>query len=145
MKKAVTFFAMVIVAAGLAGERLQAQTLETGKWKARMLPPEREYLDVFFNVEEAGDSLQLTIEVPAPQAWTFPVCRVRLVGDHLSFRWRPDVELNCSLVRQEDGSFQGGCLDPRGGRGADTHDSPERGRRCGYDQRGGVLRRLGGV
>ncbi len=117
MRKAVTFFAMAIVAAGLAGVRLQAQTLETGKWKARMLPPDSEYLDLLLNVEGAGDSLQLTLEVPSYQAQTFPVYRVRLAGDHLSFRWRLGVQLDCSVDRQEDGSFQGGCLDPRGGRG----------------------------
>lgn len=117
MRKAIPFFAMAVVAAGLAGSPLRAQSLETGQWTARMLPPESEYFDVFFNVEDAGDSLLVTIEVPALQSWTFPVYKVRLDGDHLSFRWRPDVELRCSVERQKDGSFQGGCLDPRGGRG----------------------------
>jgi len=115
MEKIVTFFVLFIIAGGLSGTPVRAQSLETGTWHARLSPPDTDGMDVFFHVEGTGNDLQMTLEIPRFR--TFPVYIDRVRGGRISFRWRPDVWLNCTVNKQDDGSYQGACFDPRGGRG----------------------------
>jgi pimeloyl-ACP methyl ester carboxylesterase len=93
----------------------QAQPLTSGRWPGRMIHPSGDYLDLFFLVDTRGDSMHMTLEVP--EFDTFPIHQVSLRGDQLEFWWESSVRLTCSLERQDDRSFQGGCFDAWGGRG----------------------------
>lgn len=115
MRISVFLFVIVILTGGGGALRLQAQPLEEGKWSGQMVHLSGQFLDVFFHVSYAGDTLQIALEVPSFR--TFPLEEVRLDGDRLMFEWAPAVELTCAVDRQKDGSFQGGCLDAWDGRG----------------------------
>lgn len=47
---------------------------------------------------------------------SFPFTEIVLDGDELTFWWVADVHVDCRLLRDEDGSFEGVCTD---GSGAD--------------------------
>ena len=116
MKKYLALLPIVMLTVVVVGiPVVHAQPLEEGRWVGQMAHPTGAYLNLSFTVSMAGDSLQITLEVPSFQS--FPLHNARLEGDQLSFWWRASVRLTCSLDRQRDGSFQGGCVDTWGGRG----------------------------
>lgn len=79
------------------------------------MPPGNNFLDLTLKVSYQVDKLRMVMEVP--DAISFPVRDIRLDVDYLSFTWKPTVKLTCAAELQEDGSYQGGCIDPWQGRG----------------------------
>ena len=110
------FLCVILFAIGIAGPLgLQAQTLEEGRWVGRMMHPTGSYLNLFFEVSNEGDSLQIAMDVPDVRE--FRLQNPQYDGTVIRFWWQAGVRLECAVERQDDGSFQGGCRDRWGGRG----------------------------
>ena len=116
MKKTLALLPLLVLTVVVVGiPVVHAQPLVEGRCVGQMAHPTGAYLNLSFTVSMAGDSLQITLEVPSFRS--FPLQNARLEGDELSFWWRASVRLMCSLDRQRDGSFQGGCVDTWGDEG----------------------------
>jgi hypothetical protein len=103
----------------------EAQDLPFGLWSGTMTPPGGEPLPVMYQVREVAGALAITMSNPdlGPMEFTDEA----LAGDELTFWWNAGVRVDCTLRRQEDGSFDGSCADPRGtagGEGAMTMTPP---------------------
>lgn len=93
------------------------QELPAGTWSGTISPPDQPGFDVQYEVsyDEAG-ALQIDLIPPpglgAPD--TIPFEGIELSDGVLTFGWSAGTDLICELVRQEDGSFEGECVDMGG-------------------------------
>jgi hypothetical protein len=96
---------------------LSAQEMAAGIWSGTVSPPDDAPFDVTYEVSygEEGE-LQITLFPPqglgAPPE--IPFNEVELEEGVLTFSWFAGVDLTCELVRQEDGVFEGECIDAGG-------------------------------
>ncbi len=82
-----------------------AQELARGTWTGTMSPPGTPSVDVTYEVGESGGALSIVMN-GGPQGST-PFNDEQLDGDELTFWWEPGIRVDCTLLRQEDGSFEG--------------------------------------
>ena len=106
---------LIAAVAGLAPALASAQQpkLETGTWTGVVVPPDGQSADVTYDVATKNDTLTITIN--AGQFGTFPAQHVKLEADKLTFAFTPGPDVQCTLVKHEDGSYVGDCLDESGG------------------------------
>ena len=96
-----------------------AQELEHGTWTGTMTPPPGGNIPVTFEVGEADGALSIVMSAPLVEP-PMVFRDVKLDGDELTFWWTPDIRLDCTLLRAEDGSFEGICTDGTGPGGEGT-------------------------
>ena len=96
-----------------------AQELERGTWTGTMTPPPGGNIPVTFEVDEADGALSIVMSAPLVEP-PMVFRDVKLDGDELTFWWTPDIRLDCTLLRAEDGSFEGICTDGTGPGGEGT-------------------------
>ena len=90
-----------------------AQELERGTWTGTMSPPQGASVAVTYEVGETDGALSIVMSAPGlGQSMTFS--DVKLNGDELTFWWEPGSRVDCTLLRKEDGSFEGICTDGSG-------------------------------
>ncbi|HET9947827.1 MAG TPA: hypothetical protein VFQ22_02760 [Longimicrobiales bacterium] len=87
-----------------------AQELALGTWTGTMTPPGGEAIPVTYEVGTSGDTLSVVMR-SVHVAGDMLLRDVRLEGEELRFWWEPDVRVECTLRRAEDGSFEGPCSD----------------------------------
>lgn len=98
----------------LAVNPAQAQKLETGKWTGTVTPPgEQHGMPVEFEVTFKGDTLGITVH--AGDHGTFTFNEVKLDDKTLTFWFMPGPRVDCTLMRDEVGTFSGACRDSEGG------------------------------
>ncbi len=90
-----------------------AQELERGTWTGTMTPPPGGDIAVMFEVGETDGALSIVMSAPLVQP-PMVFRDVKLDGDELTFWWTPDIRLDCTLLRKDDGSFEGICTDGTG-------------------------------
>ena len=96
-----------------------AQELERGTWTGTMSPPGSPSVAVTYEVGETDGALSIVMSVPeVGQSMAFS--DVKLNGDELTFWWEPGPRVDCTLLRKEDGSFEGICTEGSGPDGEGT-------------------------
>ena len=94
------------------------QELVAGTWTGTVAPPDEEIVSVEYEVayDEEG-ALQISLVPPAGLGAPplIPFEDIQLSDGVLTFGWGvEDTWLTCEMVRQEDGSFEGECVDESG-------------------------------
>jgi hypothetical protein len=87
---------------------LAGQALRSGVWTGSATPPGQEPLALTYDVSTAGDSISILMRTS--DRGDYPVTEAKLVGDTLTFRFRPGALVQCTLLKQGDGSFSGECV-----------------------------------
>jgi len=124
--KSLTAAAGLLALGAMFASPAHAQDLQPGLWSGEMTPPGGDPLPVMFEVGERDGALRIVMmnEDLGPMDLTDEA----LAGDELTFWWNPGVRVDCTLMRQEDGSLEGICADerrPAGGQGRLTMVPPE--------------------
>ena len=87
---------------------VRGQQLEPGTWTGTMSPPDASGVPVNYTVAEVDGALSVMISVMGESS---RFSDVNLDGDELTFWWEPGPRVSCTLLRQDDGSFEGPCTD----------------------------------
>lgn len=123
--KIVTAVAGAVALSALLAAPAHTQELQPGLWRGEMTPPGADPLPVVVQVSQRDGALFLVMSNPdlGPMVFSEPV----LNGDELTFWWNVGVRIDCTLARQDDGSFEGPCVDdgPAAGEGRLTMSPPE--------------------
>ena len=107
--------AMVVAFSVLVSVPVEAQGIAHGTWSGAMTPPGGQPVPVTLLVGEVAGAL--TIVMSNPELGPMEFSDEVLDGDELSFWWNPGTRVDCTLMRQDDGSFEGPCADERGSSG----------------------------
>ena len=91
---------------------VHSQTIWEGNWIGQVIYKNGTYMDVTYQVRNAGDGLQIMLNAGARGSFPFRITRA--TPDSLFFSWDPSSELLCKLVRLPDGIYHGACEDPWG-------------------------------
>ena len=108
-----------VAAAVLFAFPVSAQELPAGMWTGSVTTPDGDVIEVEYDVVHGEEGLAIAIIPPpglAPQD-RFEFENVALEDGVLTFNWSPGVWLDCALDLQEDGSYEGECLDEEGAPG----------------------------
>lgn len=89
-----------------------AQPLPVGRWTGEIIGPEGQAEVVTYDVTNAHDTLAIRLTSAKFGSFTFD--NVVLKGEVLTFGWEPGTRLECLLVRQRDGRYEGTCEDIQG-------------------------------
>jgi hypothetical protein len=113
--KHLTLAALVVALSALFHAPVLAQDIVHGTWTGAMTPPGGQPVPVTLLVGEVAGAL--TIVMSNPELGTMDLSDEALDGDELTFWWNPGTRVDCTLSRQNDGSFEGPCADDRGSSG----------------------------
>ncbi|MGD8729423.1 MAG: hypothetical protein PVF90_06940 [Gemmatimonadota bacterium] len=115
--KSLTAAAGLLALGAIFAPPAHGQDLTAGLWSGEMTPPGGDPLPVMFEVGERDGALRIVMmnEDLGPMDLT----EEALEGDELTFAWNPGVRVECTLMRQDDGSFDGICADERGANGGE--------------------------
>ena len=114
---------LLLTLACLAVPTLWAQTLQEGAWTGTAVGPDGQPFDLVFNVSETEGALAILLDV-AGQG-TFPVDNINLQGKELTYTIATGgAVLSCSLMAQDDGRYEGECVDLQGAPGQVTMIPP---------------------
>ncbi len=110
MRKLILFLTLACFAA----PALWAQALQNGMWNGNIAGPDGQNLPITIEVENADDVLTMTLHTEG--YGSFPFSDLVLDGADLTFTFVPpsNDSVSCALKRQEDGSFEGECVDTKG-------------------------------
>ena len=84
--------------------------LTPGTWTGTMSPPGNQSVGVSYEVAETDGALSIVMSA-SEVGMSFPLNDVSLDGDTLTFWWAPGDRVECTLLQQENGSFEGTCTD----------------------------------
>ena len=117
MRRLSMALAMLLVASVAAAPIPFLQQLQDGNWPGTATDPEGATADVIYEVKTTDEGQQLTIQIPEA-GMALPATELKLEGDKLTFTLSIDMDdIACVLERQENGSFEGACIDQSGGTG----------------------------
>lgn len=97
-----------------------AQELPTGIWSGTISPPDQAGMDVDYEVSYDDEGALHIDLIPPPGLGapdSIPFDGIELVDGVLTFGWSAGTDLLCELIQQEDGSFEGECVDLGGSPG----------------------------
>lgn len=124
--KSLTAAAGLLALGAIFASPAHAQDMQPGLWTGEMVPPGGDPLEVMFEVGERDGALRIVMM--NSDLGPMDLTEEALEGDELSFAWNPGVRVECTLTRQDNGSFEGICADERGaagGQGTLTMVPPE--------------------
>lgn len=117
MRKPSQLAALLLVACVAAAPIPYLQQLEEGNWTGTATGPDGMTYDVIYEIKNTEEGQTLTLQVPEA-GMAVPAEELKLEGDKLTFFFAVDMDsIACSLERQDDGSFEGECIDQDGGGG----------------------------
>lgn len=102
----------LLVAGFMAPGVCSAQAPKSGTWTGSVTPPQGETTLVTFDVVSSGDSLSIVIH--AGEHGDFPAGAERYADGKLTFTFEPGPVVTCTLTRNAEGGFAGGCVEPTG-------------------------------
>ena len=124
MKKPSLLVALLLITCVAAAPIPHIQEIQAGSWTGTATPPEGQVFDVVFEVK-TEEGLAITLRIAEPQM-VLTASEPKLEGRILSFSLSVEQnELTCALERQDDGSFQGECIDLDGGAGYLVMNPPQ--------------------
>lgn len=113
---------LVVACALVLPAAAHAQKLQTGRWTGRVTTPNGEITDITADVTMANDTAKMTIDAGAHGS--FQIADVKFDGTTITFSFQPGPIVDCTLKKQEDGSFSGQCIEEGGGGAADMVLNP---------------------
>lgn len=121
MRIVTALFALCFTTLAMAAT-MHAQSLQPGTWTGTIAPPGSEPFDVTYDVVLDGDSVAITVHAPLGDR---PFHDIEVSDKELTFWFEPGPPVNCVLVKQEDGSYAGDCIDEDGSAGQVTMVPPK--------------------
>ncbi|MDX1392923.1 MAG: hypothetical protein R3195_00975 [Gemmatimonadota bacterium] len=105
-----------VLAFVLAGPVAAQDELEAGMWTGTVIDPNGEVFDLQYDVSYVDDALVIDL-IPPPEAGmsTVPTSEPMVDGGTLVFTFDIGQSISCALQHQDDGSYEGECLDSTGG------------------------------
>ena len=124
--KRTTLLVALVLATGVAAAPIpHAQQLKAGTWTGTVTPPDDAMLDVLYTVTNEDGGTQIALQVPE-MGMELAFENVQVEDGALTFNVSVDTTyLDCEMTRQDDGSFEGYCVDPDGEAGFLTMVPPE--------------------
>jgi hypothetical protein len=110
--KRLTFTASLFALATLFAVPAHAQDIEHGLWSGAITPPGGQAVPVMYQVNDVDGGL--TIVMSNPENGPMEFADETVEGDQLTFWWDIGIRIDCTLMRQGDGSFRGTCSDGHG-------------------------------
>jgi hypothetical protein len=107
--------ALGLVLAGTVRAQEQEKRLAEGMWTGTVYPPDGDLIELEYEVSYGDDGLAIVLHPPAevgvgPLAADDPVYDVQT----LSFTLMVGDTVLCTLLEEEDGHFEGDCVDASG-------------------------------
>ena len=96
---------LLILAAGC--QRVSLDRPE-GDWAGFAFSPGGEVVDMTYHVTSSADSFLVTLDTPDGE---IAVPGFQIEEEELTFSLNPGFEIDCRLLREEDGLYKGGCVD----------------------------------
>ena len=93
---------------------LSAQKLTPGQWTGTISPPNGPSLNATFDVRMAGDTTRITAKADGRE---LNFTEVKVEATRLLFTFTAGATVKCTLLRKDDKSFSGDCLDEGGSKG----------------------------
>ncbi len=113
MKRTAAGLGIVALLAMWVATPVGAQELAPGTWTGTLSPPQNSpSVAVTLEVGETDGALSIVMSAPGEESIVFR--DVKLNGDELTFWWQSGGGIDCTLLRKEDGSFEGICAERRG-------------------------------
>ncbi len=124
MKKPSLLVALLLITCVAAAPIPYIQEIQAGSWTGTATPPDGQIIDVVYEVK-TEEGLAITLRISEAQM-VLPASEPKLEGSILTFGLSVEQdELTCTLERQNDGSFQGECIDLDGGAGYLVMNPPQ--------------------
>lgn len=117
MQKLAAVVAVLALGAPCATTSIVAQEIEHGTWTGALTPPGGEPIAVTLRVGDQDGALSIVMN--SLNDGDIDLNDERLEGDELTFWFEPGERVDCTLTRQDDGSFEGVCADQRGSDGGE--------------------------
>ena len=120
---------VLILMFGLAAPTAAQDGLEAGMWTGTMFSPDGVVFDLSYDVSYADDALAIEM-IPPADLGVGNIMFGDPMHDQDTLVFTLDVEdlhLNCTLMAQDNGQFEGECVGPSGEAGPMTMIPPEDG------------------
>jgi len=102
---------------------LAAQKMTPGTWTGTIAPPDGQTLEATFDLRQSGDTTKLTLKADGR---VIEATDVKVEATRLLFSFAPGGDsVRCTLLRRDDKSYSGDCLDAQGGKGVITMKPPK--------------------
>ena len=102
---------------------LAAQKMTPGTWTGTIAPPDGQTLEATFDLRQSGDTTKLTLKADGR---VIEATDVKVEATRLLFSFSPGGDsVRCTLLRRDDKSYSGDCLDAQGGKGVITMKPPK--------------------
>lgn len=104
---------LLILSPGLLSAQ---ERIHEGTWTGMVVPPGEEIVEVEYRVSYGEAGLEIELVPPPDLAPPLPATEILHDGEVLSFTLEVDATLtvSCALYRQDDGRYEGECIDPSG-------------------------------
>jgi hypothetical protein len=117
---------VLILMSGLAAPTAAQDKIETGMWTGTVFTPDGEVIDLSYDVSYADDGLAIELILPADLGMGNIMAGSPMhEGDAIVFTLDVGEQVSCSLMAQDDGQFEGECIDSTGGAALMTMIPPE--------------------
>jgi len=101
---------------------LAAQKMTPGTWTGTVTPPDGQAIEATFDFRQSGDTTKLTLNAGGR---AIEASDIKVEATRLLFSFSPGgASVRCTLVRRDDKSYSGDCLDAQGGKGVITMKPP---------------------
>ncbi|MFV1987320.1 MAG: hypothetical protein ACC682_08555 [Gemmatimonadota bacterium] len=105
----------LVIMLGLAAPATAQDRLEAGVWTGTVFTPDGEVIDLSYDVSYADDVLAIEIILPTDLGMGNVMAGNPMhEADTLVFTLDVGVQISCTLMAQDDGQFEGECVDSSG-------------------------------
>lgn len=102
---------------------LAAQKMTPGTWTGTITPPDGQAMEATFDLRQSGDTTKITLKADGR---AIEASDVKVEATRLLFTFSPGGDtIRCTLLRRDDKSYSGDCLDTQGGKGVITMKPPK--------------------
>ena len=121
--------ALLVMLAVATPAQAQAQDkMKTGLWTGTVFTPDGEVVDLAYDVTYDEDVLGIELILPADLGMgNIPAGNPMLEQGALTFSLEVGESVSCQLALNDDGSYEGECIDSTGGAALMTMIPPEDG------------------
>jgi hypothetical protein len=104
-------FALILFAAAAAAQQAPVKP-PVGKWSGNVTPPGQGTMPVVLTVSEDSTGTVMTISLGEHGTW--PASSINFAGNTFEFVFAPGPVVTCVLMKADDGSYGGNCVDEGG-------------------------------
>jgi len=105
----------LVVMLGLAAPAAAQDKLEAGVWTGTVFTPDGDVIDLSYDVSYADDALSIELILPADLGEGNVMAENPMhEADTIVFTLDVGQQVSCTLMAQDDGQFEGECVDSSG-------------------------------